>query len=59
METFPEDFMTQLTPVEFEILISQIVTSSWGGTSKMPFSFTEYGAVMLSSVLRSKNRNWL
>ncbi len=46
--------MFQLSPDEFEILISQIVTSSWGGTRKMPFAFTEYGVAMLSSVLRSK-----
>ncbi len=51
---FPEEFMFQLSPDEFEILISQIVTSSWGGTRKMPFAFTEYGVAMLSSVLRSK-----
>ena len=54
MERFPEEFMFQLTSDEFEILKSQIVTSSWGGTRKMPFAFTEYGVAMLSSVLRSK-----
>ena len=54
MERFPEEFMFQLTPEEFEILKSQIVTSSWGGTRKMPFVFTEYCVAMLSSVLRSK-----
>jgi hypothetical protein len=54
MERFPEEFMFQLTPEELEILISQIVTSSWGGTRKMPYAFTEYGVAMLSSVLRSK-----
>jgi hypothetical protein len=54
MERFPEEFMFQLTSKEFEILKSQIVTSSWGGTRKMPFAFTEYGVAMLSSVLRSK-----
>ncbi len=54
IERFPEEFMFQLTPEEFEILKSQIVTSSWGGTRKMPFAFTEYGVAMLSSVLRSK-----
>ena len=32
MERFPEEFMFQLTSEEFEILKSQIVTSSWGGT---------------------------
>jgi len=51
---FPEEFMFQLNSEEFEILKSQIVTSSWGGTRKMPFVFTEYGVAMLSSVLRSK-----
>jgi hypothetical protein len=54
IERFPEEFMFQLTPEEFEILKSQIVTSSWGGTRKMPFAFSEYGVAMLSSVLRSK-----
>jgi phage regulator Rha-like protein len=54
IERFPEEFMFQLTFEEFEILKSQIVTSSWGGTRKMPFAFTEYGVAMLSSVLRSK-----
>ncbi len=54
IERFPEDFMFQLSSEEFEILISQIVTSSWGGTRKLPYAFTEYGVAMLSSVLRSK-----
>ena len=54
MERFPGEFMFQLTLEEFEILKSQIVISSWGGTRKMPFAFTEYGVAMLSSVLRSK-----
>jgi hypothetical protein len=34
-------------------LKSQIVTSSWGGTRKPPYAFTEQGVAMLSSVLRS------
>ncbi len=54
MERFPEAFMFQLNQQEFEILISQFVTSSWGGTRKMPYAFTEQGVAMLSSVLRSK-----
>ena len=54
IERFPEEFMFQLTTEEFEILRSQIVTSSWGGTRYLPFAFTEYGVAMLSSVLRSK-----
>ena len=37
-----------------ENLKSQIATSSWGGTRKMPNAFTELGIAMLSSVLRSE-----
>lgn len=33
--------------------MSQIVTSSWGGTRKLPFTFTEHCVLMLSSVLKS------
>jgi len=54
IERFPEAFLFQLTSEEFEILKSQIVTSSWGGTRKLPYAFTEQGVAMLSSVLRSK-----
>ena len=54
IERFPKIFMFQLTKTEFEILKSQIVTSSWGGTRKLPYVFTEQGVAMLSSVLRSK-----
>lgn len=34
-------------------LTSQIATSSWGGTRRLPYAFTEMGVAMLSSVLRS------
>jgi hypothetical protein len=55
IERFPEDFMFQLTPEEFEDLKSQIVISSWGGLRRArPYAFTEQGVAMLSSVLRSK-----
>ncbi|HAQ21785.1 MAG TPA: DNA-binding protein [Prolixibacteraceae bacterium] len=50
---FPPDFIFQLTGLEFENLISQFVTSSWGGVRKLPFAFTEHGVTMLASVLRS------
>ena len=53
-ERFPAEFVFQLTLKEFENLRSQIVTSSWGGRRYLPFAFTEYGVVMLSSVLKSK-----
>ena len=51
---FPEDFMFELSKDEFQNLTSQIVTSSWGGTRKLPFAFTEHGVLMLSSVLNSE-----
>lgn len=54
IERFPEDFMFQLTEEEFRNLKSQNVTSSWGGRRKLPNAFTEYGVLMLSSVLSSK-----
>jgi uncharacterized protein (UPF0335 family) len=50
---FPNDFMFQLTKWEWEILISQFVTSSWGGTRKLPYAFTEQGVAMLSGLLNS------
>ncbi len=53
LERFPEEFRFQLTPEEFNNLKSQIVTSSWGGTRKLPYAFTEQGVAMLSSLLRS------
>lgn len=53
IKRFPSDFMFQLDRNEFKILISQIATSSWGGTRKLPLVFTEQGVAMLSSVLNS------
>jgi hypothetical protein len=54
---FPDDFMFQLTEIEFKSLISQIVISEnkgRGGTRKPPYAFTEQGVAMLSSVLNSE-----
>ncbi|HCI12608.1 MAG TPA: DNA-binding protein [Gallionellaceae bacterium] len=45
-ERFPEDFMFQLTVEEFANLKSQFATSSWGGRRKLPYAFTEHGAIM-------------
>ena len=53
LNRFPKDFMFQLAEKEFRNLISQNVTSSWGGTRKVPYAFTEQGVAMLSSVLNS------
>jgi hypothetical protein len=53
-DRFPEDFMFQLTEEEFQNLMSQFATSSWGGRRKLPYVFTEHGVLMLSSVLSSE-----
>ena len=53
IERFDEDFMFQLTKDEFDNLISQNATSSWGGTRKLPYVFTEQGVYMLATVLKS------
>ncbi len=45
--------MFGLTGKEFDNLMSQIATSRWGGRRKLPYVFTEYGALMLASVLNS------
>lgn len=50
---FPADFMFQLSSDEYENLISQSVTSRWGGRRKLPLAFTEHGAIMAASVLNS------
>ena len=56
IERFPDDFMFQLTPDEFEQWKSQIVMSNSikMGMRRMPYVFTELGVAMLSSVLNSK-----
>jgi hypothetical protein len=54
IERFPKDFMFQLTRNELLNLIFHFGTSSWGGTRKLPYAFTEQGIAMLSSVLKSK-----
>ncbi len=54
LERFPDDFMFQLTKEELQNLICQIGISSWGGTRKLPYVFTEQGVAMLSGVLHSK-----
>lgn len=53
IKRFPEDFMFQLTKEEFDNLKFQFGTSSWGGTRKSPFAFTEQGVAMLSGILSS------
>ena len=54
---FPPDFMFQLTKEEFDFLKQTLIfqngISSWGGTRKLPYAFTEQGLAMLSGVLNS------
>jgi hypothetical protein len=54
IDRFPTDFMLQLTKEEFTNLKCHFGISSWGGTRKLPYAFTEQGVAMLSSVLKSK-----
>lgn len=51
---FPENFMFQLNEVEYENLKSHFATSSWGGSRKLPFAFTEHGVLQLANVLKSE-----
>jgi hypothetical protein len=51
---FPDDFLFQLTREEESNLISQIaISSSHGGRRKLPYAFTENGAIMAANVLNS------
>ena len=54
LKRFPDDFMFRFTRQELRNLKSQFVTSSWGGTRKLPRAFTEQGVAKLSSVLKSE-----
>ena len=56
IKRFPEDFMFQLSPEEFNKWKSQIVISNKEKMSlrKPPLVFTEQGVSMLSSVLHSE-----
>ena len=57
LKRFPSDFMFQLNKTEFEQLKNDLIfqngISSWGGTRKLPYAFTEQGLAMLSGVLNS------
>ncbi len=53
IKRFPDDFMFELTKIEFDALRSQIVISNRGGLRYMPYAFTEQGVAMLSGILNS------
>ena len=52
---FPPDFLFQMTREEYSALISQIAISKpgRGGRRKLPYAFTENGAIMAANVLNS------
>ncbi len=56
IDIFPEDFMFQLTPSEWERMTSQIVMTfpAKRPKSALPLAFTEHGVTMLANVLKSK-----
>lgn len=53
IKRFPEDFMFRLDDQEVKNLMLQNAMSSWGGTRKAPYAFTEQGVAMLSGILTS------
>lgn len=54
-DRFPEDFMFELNSEEHQQLKEQFGTKNRGGHVKYPpFAFTEYGMLMLASVLNSE-----
>jgi hypothetical protein len=52
-QRFPTDFLFEVTAEEFPTLKLHFATSSWGGRRKLPFAFTEHGAIMVATVLNS------
>jgi len=52
-DKFPEGYVIDLLPEEWENLKSKIMTSSWGGKHKLPKAFTEKGLYMLATILKS------
>ena len=54
-DRFPEDFMFRLSAAEHAALISQFATSKpgRGGRRKLPWAFTEHGAIQAANVLNS------
>jgi hypothetical protein len=55
IDRIPGDFMFRLTQAEFHGLMLQNATSkARGGRRKLPYAFTEHGALMAANVLSSK-----
>jgi hypothetical protein len=54
LNRFPADFMFQLSAQEVAAMRSQIVIASKRNIRHRPYAFTEHGALMLCSVLKSE-----
>jgi len=56
VKRFPADFVFRLTAEELAALMLQIATSKKGrgGRRKLPYAFTEHGAIMAANVLNSR-----
>ena len=54
IERFDLDARFQLTKEEYQNLMCKNFTSSWGGTRKLPYAFTELGIYMLMTVLKGE-----
>src|SRR5437870_4368572 len=56
LDRFPGDFMFRLTAEEFKHLMLQnaISKKGRGGRTKLPYAFTEHGAIMAANVLNSR-----
>ncbi len=53
IDKFDLDFRFQLSKTEWdEILMSKKSTSSWGGSRKLPYAFSEQGIYMLMTLLK-------
>ncbi|ARS41037.1 DNA-binding protein [Sphingobacteriaceae bacterium GW460-11-11-14-LB5] len=53
IEAINQGASSQIVIKDHPNLKSQIVISSWGGTRKLPYAFTEQGVAMLSGVVNS------
>jgi len=56
LKKFPKDFVFQLSRSDFGHLMLQFATSKKGrgGRRKLPWAFTEHGAIMAATVLNSE-----
>jgi hypothetical protein len=51
---FPRDFLFQLTRQEMALVEEGLTMKGWGGRRRLPYAFTEHGAIMVASILNSR-----